>query len=888
MATDFNIISYTGNTEPKRNDYSTERAYAQAYQEWGNRRNAEQSRANFAAAMSDDNNNSGTQNSASQTSGGENSSNVNKTGQKGNSQTAAWPFPGKRPKNILGDYSSYTYSLSLYMVTPEYLNDFTGARGTLPPGNGIFVVAQSGGVNNTFDQRLITKSGKLGPGQQGLDFYIEDLDLTTILPGGSNKATTTSDIRFKIIEPNGFTFLTDLSRASTALVSQSALLKASGSKPKPPDQKFILGIRFFGYDVDGNLVKSQSKLQSKSNSSYSDAYSIAERFIAIRFSSIKFKLDGKATVYNVEAYQESEQTTYGQVNGTIKSSAPLVASGGTVREAIEGTSGGNSGNRGLLQFLNEYEQDLVTKGDKKIATVYKVSWVGKNNPIPDSKLVDDASVETRLTQLSPSQTTNKVNVSESFKAAVYNPSSRQVTFAAGTTITQALDNLIVKSTYVTESLNQVNNGKPETTTSPNASGKPLQWYAINPVSRVLGRDEKTNDWAYEITYEISVYELPYIRTQYKTSSPKYPGPFKYYSFMLTGENTEVLEYEQTYNNLYYVIETTSTSNDPTSEQSKKDVGVPVHTQGASNSDPSGGKLYKGSEINDNVRAQMYSPGDNAEAKIKVLGDPDYIMSQIGISQDAAVTSSAKSVYGPDFSINPTSGQTFIQIVFNVASDYDEKGLMDVSDKVQFYENNDVERSGIKGIVYEVNQVQSTFSRGGFTQLLECVIVPASQLVQEDTKNTDTLPAASGGSGGSGTSDTSGTSSTPINNKPDVRSPKYSSDEEADRAYEQSNYTLEENYYGGLADTPTPTNASQAARQISYAQESANDDQRTVNDRNISAIYDVKDNPSLTPEQNATVKTQATVASQRASRALESMAGSTRTASGQRRFTRSAN
>jgi hypothetical protein len=814
MATDFNVISYTGNEEPIPSQYPTERAYAQAAQEWANRRNAEKLRT--AAwqpypTTSDDNQNNGTQNSVSQSTGGQNSSNGGQTGQKGNSQTEAWPFPGKRPKNILGDYSSYSYSLSLYMVTPEYLNDFNGAGGTLPPGNGIFVVAQSGGINNTFDQRLITKSGKLGKGEQGLDFYIEDLDLTTILPGGSSKATTASDIRFKIIEPNGFTFLTDLSRASTALVGQSSLLQSSGSKPKPPDQKFILGIRFFGYDVNGNLVKSQSKLQTKSNSSYSDAYSIAERFIAVKFSSIKFKLDGKATVYNVEAYQESEQTTYGQVNGTIKSTAPLVASGGTVREAIEGTSGGKSGDRGLLQFLNEYGEDLKEKGKVEIPTVYKVKWIGENNPIPDSKLVDDKEVETRLASLGISTTTNKVNVSESFKAAVYNPSSRSVTFPAGTSITQAIDNLIVKSTYITDALNQVNNGKPETDTSPNASGKQLQWYSINPVSRVLGRDNKTNDWAYEITYEISVYDIPYARTQYKSSSPKYPGPFKYYSFMLTGENTEVLEYEQTYDNLYYVIETVSTSPDSTSAKDKNNLGVPVHTQGGSSSDPTGGKLYKGSEINDNVRAQMYSPGDNAEAKIKVLGDPDYIMTQIGISQDSngpaistsqqSAVSSAKSLYGPDFSINPTSGQTFIQIVFNVASDYDENGLMDVSDKIQFYENNDVERAGIKGIVYEVRQVQSSFSRGGFTQLLDCIVVPASLLVTESESTTDNVPAPAQANTGSSSGTSNGVST--VNTRADIRSPRYSSDEEADRAYEQSNNTIGEDYFGGLAATPQP-------------------------------------------------------------------------------------
>jgi hypothetical protein len=238
MATNYNIISYTGNEEPIPSQYSTERAYAQAFQEWGNRRNLARLNAAFdSVGSSDDNPNSGTQNTVSQSTGGQTAGFTQITGQKSNVQTEAWPFPRKRPKNILGDYSSYTYSLSLYMVTPEYLNDFAGFEGKLPPGDGIYVVAQSGGVNNTFDQRLITKSGQLGKGQQGLDLYIEDLDLTQVMPGGSSKATTASDIRFKIVEPNGFTFLTDLNRASDTVVGKSEILKSSPTKPKSPDQK---------------------------------------------------------------------------------------------------------------------------------------------------------------------------------------------------------------------------------------------------------------------------------------------------------------------------------------------------------------------------------------------------------------------------------------------------------------------------------------------------------------------------------------------------------------------------------------------------------------------------------------------------------------------------
>jgi hypothetical protein len=65
--------------------------------------------------------------------------------------------PGKRPQNPLGNFSSYTYQLSLYMITPDAydafiqsgrknINAFQDINNT---GNGVYLIAQSGGINNT-------------------------------------------------------------------------------------------------------------------------------------------------------------------------------------------------------------------------------------------------------------------------------------------------------------------------------------------------------------------------------------------------------------------------------------------------------------------------------------------------------------------------------------------------------------------------------------------------------------------------------------------------------------------------------------------------------------------------------------------------------------------
>jgi len=94
------------------------------------------------------------------------------------------PKPGRRLQNPLGDFSSYTYQLSLYMVTPEGYKAFAGTgrkdinvlKGQAKPQ--IVTLIQSGGINNTTNTRA---SGF------ELDFYIDDLSFkTTTSPKGTS------------------------------------------------------------------------------------------------------------------------------------------------------------------------------------------------------------------------------------------------------------------------------------------------------------------------------------------------------------------------------------------------------------------------------------------------------------------------------------------------------------------------------------------------------------------------------------------------------------------------------------------------------------------------------------------------------------------------------
>lgn len=699
-------------------------------------------------ATSDDNPNAGTTDNIAKPPEGFNPDGgfaVNMSGTNYTIPSSSPPLvnPGARKTNPLSNYSSSTYSITLYMITSEYYNNYSTSN---PPGklpnmsDQIYVVAQSGGVDNSFDNRLLTKSGQLGKGQPGLDYYIEDFNLTTLLPG-AQKASMASEIKFKIIEPNGFTFMQKLKVASAIIDKKSTAVKSSTAHPTPIQQNFMLGIRFYGYDKYGNIVKSGGPPNSVVQNS--DSTSVSERFLPIKISSIKFKLNAESTIYSCEAFQLAEQVAYSKINGVIKTNAEI--NGSTVGEVLGGSANASPTSKSLQQFMNKFNFDQKTNGGVTDPTTYKIEFIGGASKIAAASLIDNDESQAKTASISTVSTTDKGTVAKSFKATSYNPNTKSVSIPAGTPLLQAIDNIIIKSSFITEATSKVNTSSPETKSVKNAGTKALQWYSINPLVKVKGRDPKTNDWIYEITYQIGLYDISYIRNNYVNGVSPYPGPFKLYNYLLTGLNSEVLEYEMNYDNLYY-IPVSASAKGAVAGQSGKNYEVPKGTQNSSNSDPQSGKPNKGSEINDNIRASLYSPSDQAQAKIKIIGDPDWIMTTVGTDQKVSqsASTSAKSYYGSDFTINPLAGQTYLQIIFNVAEDYLNNGLMDVSDKIQFYNSDAIEKNGLKGLIYKVWQVESSFSKGQFTQTLECIIVPASQLAASKPGATAATSSASPG------------------------------------------------------------------------------------------------------------------------------------------------
>jgi len=245
--------------------------------------------------------------------------------------------------NILDFYASYTYSLSWYLVDPATYNKLIKS----PKRNleGYYLLVQSGGApinnqvpatpNQTVDPQLTAQtSGTVGYGRSPffpLDYYIDNLEFN-VSYGGSTAAggaATFNDLTFTITEPNGITLLDNLYRAVADLYKKKNIVKP-GVDPAYSAAVYVMVIRFYGYDVDGNLVQPIGR-----RTGVTDSQAAVEKFIAFNISNIEFKVSNKLVEYRVSGVVPSTATAFSTNRGSIPQNFQF--QGTTVKDILVGT-----------------------------------------------------------------------------------------------------------------------------------------------------------------------------------------------------------------------------------------------------------------------------------------------------------------------------------------------------------------------------------------------------------------------------------------------------------------------------------------------------------------------------------------------------------------------
>jgi hypothetical protein len=369
---------------------------------------------------------------------------------------------------------------------------------------------------------------------------------------------------------------------------------------------------------------------------------------------------------------------------------------------------------GLIDALNRYQKELQTKKVIDIPDEYEMVIVGES--LKSAQIVPPGQVNKKSVPMGPGAKA-PANQQKNPATQSQNNDAKNTAAFAGMSVIQFIDQYTRGSTYIYDQQTYVIDPNTGRNIPQGVPAEVAAWYRIGLQAVPLtdkGIDEKRNDYAYKITYQLSPYKVNDLQSPYFPTS-RYQGTHKTYDYWFTGQNSQVLRYEQDLNYLYYLtinspnpavrlgqtvnpVEYVKRNFSPRSAQSSMGQEQPVNEPGA------------------NAADYLYSPGDQGRVKMTIVGDPAWI-------QQGEVWSGVAGdnlLFGPflsDGTINYEGQEVLFEIAFNQPSDYDlTTGLIDPS-QIQRPGETRTDR-----LVYRATEVISTFSRGQFTQELNGVLV----------------------------------------------------------------------------------------------------------------------------------------------------------------------
>ena len=622
--------------------------------------------------------------------------------------------------NPFKDFATMTYAISLYLLDkPAYekiMNQGIKSVAGLP------LLIQSGGAA----EDTVGTFGAFRDPNFHLDFYIDDIEIEGGVSGTSTQSVHNAfKINFRVKEPNGLTFLDSLHAA----VKDHHLRKGfPADKINYAAQQYLMVIRFYGYDKFGRIVDGTTVSKTEPTS---DTRAVSEKFIPFIFSGIKFTMAEHMIEYNCEC--AAIQSFFSQVGTHSAIPFNVELTGGTVASVLgiggagEGYSDDEFNPRLENNAINTKNNVTVYTGlanalnveserayGKEYAHKYIIE-VEQGSEIGTKKIVVDPNVDKSLSAM-PS---DKSNPTAPNTDRVDKNQGRK-SLPAGTSIIQAIELVVRESEFVKAQQNieiDKRTGKP--TVKAGAKNKVFQWFKViaTAVPRSAKINPQTMDYAYTITYTIKRYGVSDPKSPYFPQA-YYRGVHKRYPYWFTGENTEIIDFRQDFNYLYYQQFGSEGLVNP---QEINTIHVTKNFYMPRTNEASLGSQNKSSEPSSSVASILYSPADMASAELTIVGDPDWIaQSEIFYSPKVSKQKNvSNSPFMPDGSINYDASEVYFSIEYNTPADYQHTGLQNIG-----YNNPNkgvVDISGATATVvlaYRANTITTKLSAGQFIQYLK--------------------------------------------------------------------------------------------------------------------------------------------------------------------------
>lgn len=696
--------------------------------------------------------------------------------------------------NILDKYASYSYQISLCLCNErDYRTLLTTKRTSGAAddyGNfGIFtgqLLMQSGGIADN-GQVSVSIPGSTGAddGNSGrsrnkyfnLDYYIDSVTIKNIYQGrGSGTASSYTDLRMTVIEPNGISLIDNLKAAVRDYAGISSFASAI----------YLLVIRWKGYDENGNIVYAGN---DNAGSAQIDPYTIAIKYVPFCMTNVKFsvtnslttyEISGRPIIYNFPLRQvvpynteisgqtvnemlggvisAGVSTTAARTNGTLPgvtdfgqgALAPQPGGPGEADvnantvAATTSTSapgklnsapiGSNGANRGLMPALNAMQRKLVQDGVYDIADEFSIEFV--NASIANATIRKPGDLAIDKTPMGDNSQARSLLDSTNQMKNTY----RNFGITAGQSIVQVIEMVVRNSSFIVDQQLKIVD---EETQEVKDNGTPIEnfaWFKISLSAEPKGYDGKRNDYAYKFKFLVSIYEVKSINSVWFPRT-KFRGVHKSYPYWFTGKNTAVLEYTQSFDNLYQNVisgaadQALATTTTALSE-------IPRYVYQPRSAQSSQGADGRANEPAANAADYLYSPTDLGKVRVRIVGDPAW-MQQGEIYRGNDARTFSYSAFNADGTINFDSQEVLFEIVWQRPVDYDVNGdgLMNPNqrDPNSAQGARESVRSGPQSYVFYATHCTSEFNRGRFEQTLEGGIYIFNRnktiKVNQDTVNT---------------------------------------------------------------------------------------------------------------------------------------------------------
>jgi hypothetical protein len=310
--------------------------------------------------------------------------------------------------NILDQYSSYTYSASVYLMSRSQYNRLL--RSKKKTINGYNLLFQSGGAPGNVGGPLpVGQAAELGVGSDNQfdygrnpefpqDFYIDTITIDNALPGRlTGAAHMVTNLKFTVVEPGNISLL---DRLYAAVQNMAQTLDDTAGTVNYTAAAYLMVIRWYGYDEKGNIVDAKTSVDP--DSTLSDPRAICEKFIPFIIKKINWGVSSKLVTYEFDCAPIGQMVAGGTRRGTIPYDVQLTSA--TVGEllggnAIYSTTSASAANPGAATTTGSKNSTSVAKkpvsgrSSSRLFTPNPTDARGRANAANDARLQPNSQAQ---------------------------------------------------------------------------------------------------------------------------------------------------------------------------------------------------------------------------------------------------------------------------------------------------------------------------------------------------------------------------------------------------------------------------------------------------------------------------------------------------------------